>query len=243
MKKKFVILVLIGITFSYSLKAQQYNDTLKNDILTPNGNPVVTWAMEEDTWDVREGFDNLYTRAYPNAKPIITYDNLSSTRRFNCHGYAWLTEEGGPDRWIGRDFTEVGLYPDIYMSDNSYIEVSSGTHPAKVFWERPKDHSAITTSHPDTVISKWNKWPLMKHYWSDNPFGSGNLKYYIRCPTPVVNFTNQIVTTNTTITSCGDINVQNVKVTNGAKLILDAAGEVNIISDFDVDLGSEFEIR
>ena len=59
-----------------------------------------------------------------------------------------------------------------------------------------------------------------------------------------VNFTNQIVTTNTTITNnCGNINVQNVKVQNGAKLILDAAGEVNIISDFDVDLGSEFEIK
>ena len=57
-----------------------------------------------------------------------------------------------------------------------------------------------------------------------------------------VNFFNEIVTTNTTVTSCGDINVQNVKVKNGAKLILDAVGEVNIISDFEVDLGSEFEI-
>ncbi|MDL2256772.1 hypothetical protein LJC06_01045 [Bacteroidales bacterium OttesenSCG-928-I14] len=51
------------------------------------------------------------------------------------------------------------------------------------------------------------------------------------------------VTPDTTITNyCGDINVQNVKVQNGAKLILDAAGEVNIISDFEVELGSEFEI-
>jgi hypothetical protein len=58
-----------------------------------------------------------------------------------------------------------------------------------------------------------------------------------------VNFTNQTVTTNTTVTSCGDINVQNVKVQNGAKLILDAAGEVNIISDFEVEVGSEFEIK
>ncbi|MDR1120198.1 MAG: serine protease [Dysgonamonadaceae bacterium] len=38
------------------------------------------------------------------------------------------------------------------------------------------------------------------------------------CPT--VNFTNQIVTTNTTVTSCGDINVQNVKVQNGGILVL-----------------------
>jgi len=62
------------------------------------------------------------------------------------------------------------------------------------------------------------------------------------CPT-LVNFTNQTVTTNTTVTSCGNINVQNVKVQYGAKLILDAAGEVNIISDFDVELGSSFEIK
>jgi subtilisin family serine protease len=57
-----------------------------------------------------------------------------------------------------------------------------------------------------------------------------------------VNFTNQTVTTNTTVTSCGDINVQNVTVTNGAKLTLDAVGKVNIISNFEVALGSEFEI-
>ena len=61
------------------------------------------------------------------------------------------------------------------------------------------------------------------------------------CNSPV-NFTNQTISTNTTITSCGDINVQNVTVTNNAKLTLDAAGEVNIISNFEVELGSEFEI-
>jgi len=56
-------------------------------------------------------------------------------------------------------------------------------------------------------------------------------------------FTNQVVTTNTTITSCGDINVYDVKVQSGAKLILDAAGEVIIGSDFEVESGSEFEIK
>ena len=79
------------------------------------------------------------------------------------------------------------------------------------------------------VISVTNAWYAV---------GVGNS--FVSTP---VNFFNQTVTTNTTITSCGDINVQNVKVQNGAKLILDAAGEVNIISDFDVELGSEFEIK
>jgi len=72
-----------------------------------------------------------------------------------------------------------------------------------------------------------------------------DIGWEITCPsTPAINFFNQIVTTNTTVTNCGDINVQNVKVQNGAKLILDsAAGVVNIISDFEVAFGSEFEIR
>jgi subtilisin family serine protease len=76
--------------------------------------------------------------------------------------------------------------------------------------------------------------------------GTGRVNAYkavqaAACTVPA-NFTNRTVTTNTTVTSCGDINVQNVIVTNGAKLTLNAAGEVNIISDFEVELGSEFEI-
>ncbi|MDR1120603.1 MAG: M4 family metallopeptidase [Dysgonamonadaceae bacterium] len=58
-----------------------------------------------------------------------------------------------------------------------------------------------------------------------------------------VDFTNQTVTTDTTVTSDCDINIQNVKVQNGAKLTLEAAGRVNIISGFEVELGSKFEIK
>jgi subtilisin family serine protease len=60
---------------------------------------------------------------------------------------------------------------------------------------------------------------------------------------PPVYFTNQTVTTDTTVTSDCDINVQNVTVTNGATLTLEAAGRVNIISGFEVELGSKFEIK
>jgi hypothetical protein len=51
------------------------------------------------------------------------------------------------------------------------------------------------------------------------------------------------IVSDRTVTSCGDINVKNVIVTNGAKLTLDAAGSVNIISDFEVELGSQLEIK
>jgi subtilisin family serine protease len=77
-----------------------------------------------------------------------------------------------------------------------------------------------------------------------NTFGSGRIDAYaaVQAACPTVNFTNRTVTTDTTVTSCGDINVENVTVTNGAKLTLNAAGEVNIIRNFEVELGSEFEI-
>jgi hypothetical protein len=63
------------------------------------------------------------------------------------------------------------------------------------------------------------------------------------CNTPVNVIDQTITGAALTVNSCGDINVQTVTVSNGAKLTLDAAGEVNIISDFEVELGSELEIK
>ena len=76
--------------------------------------------------------------------------------------------------------------------------------------------------------------------------GATFVKSIQACCSPITyNFTNQTITTNTTITHCsnGDIYVQDVKVQNGAKLIFETAVEVIIGSDFDVEVGSEFEIR
>lgn len=88
-----------------------------------------------------------------------------------------------------------------------------------------------TTGHPNGT------WISQMGYGLVDAFAA------VQAACPIINFVNQTVTTDTTVTNnCGDINVQNVKVQNGAKLILDAAGEVNIISDFEVELGSEFEI-
>jgi len=64
------------------------------------------------------------------------------------------------------------------------------------------------------------------------------------CVTPTtVNFTGTIsnpivVYANKTVASCGDINVQYVKVTDGATLILDAAGNINIQDVVDIIDGS-----
>ena len=62
------------------------------------------------------------------------------------------------------------------------------------------------------------------------------------CP-PIINFISQIVTTNTTVTNCVDINVANVTVTSNAKLTLDAAGDVIFTGDLDLASGTELEIK
>ena len=96
---KFLILSIICITVSHSLKGQC--DIRMYDINTPAGNPVVTFLMCESSLQTRQGFDATFAQTYPNAIQLNTYDNCSATRKFNCHGYAWLRVEQGIDRWIG----------------------------------------------------------------------------------------------------------------------------------------------
>jgi len=56
------------------------------------------------------------------------------------------------------------------------------------------------------------------------------------------NFVNQTVTTNTTVNGC-NVNVQNVTVQNNAKLTIDAQNDATINGPFEVQIGSELEIK
>ena len=183
--KKIFYLFILHIVISFSIKGQC--DIRMNDIYTPNGSPVVTFLMCESSIEKRKSLDQYYAQRYPNAVQIKTYDLCSSTRKFNCHGYAWLRVEQNIDRWIGTGWSDDVVDPEkIYISDSSYTEVSQETYPGKVFWASG-DHTAITTEQQGIFISKWNEWPLMKHAWNYSPFGSNNLKYYQKAsPSPSI---------------------------------------------------------
>ncbi|MDR0614231.1 MAG: S8 family serine peptidase [Dysgonamonadaceae bacterium] len=77
----------------------------------------------------------------------------------------------------------------------------------------------------------------------DGLVNSGRLNAYnaVQKAQCTVNFTNQTVAADTTVISCGNINVRNVTVNSG-KLTLKAAGKVNIISGFQVKPGAKLEI-
>ena len=183
--KKIFYLFILHIVISFSIKGQC--DIRMNDIYTPNGSPVVTFLMCESSIEKRKSLDQYYAQHYPHAVQIKTYDNCSSTRKFNCHGYAWLRVEQNIDRWIGTGWPNDIVDPEkIYITDGSYTEVSQETYPGKVFWASG-DHTAITTEQQGIFISKWNEWPLMKHAWNYSPFGSNNLKYYQKAsPSPSI---------------------------------------------------------
>jgi len=199
--KKLVILFFTSFAFLYSLEVQaQCEDTRMYGVVTPKGSPVITWVLCEDEPQIRQMKDEYYIGNWQNAILMGKFGSYYSTRTFNCHGYAWLISEGGPTRamgWVDKeDDTEnydVGIYPEVYMTDGSYIQVSSYTHPAKVFWGNGC-HSAITTEHQDTVISKWADGPLMKHYLSDCPWKNEymyyGVEYYVKPSDIVINGPN-----------------------------------------------------
>lgn len=144
----------------------------QSNVTTPKNSAVVAFITPEDNASTRAAYDANYATAN---RILINYfnDGYSSSGRFNCHGYAWHMIEGGSPRWIGYYVTTD---EDIYMTDGSYIQVCNETFPGKISWANG-DHSAITTSTPGRVTSKWNRFPLMTHNLSDNPFGTV-YKYY-----------------------------------------------------------------
>jgi len=180
-RKKVVITLIVNFVclhFSFG----QYGVEMF-DIFTPMGSSVRTWLMEEIDNDSRKYWDDADSTTYLNAEKIIVYNGFSTTMKFNCHGYAWLRTEGGPDRWIG---WEGPTEENIYMEDGSYVEVPQETFPGKVSWPESEDHSAVTTEQPGWFISKWGFRGLFKHRWDDSPYGTIGLKYYVRGKADVV---------------------------------------------------------
>ena len=56
-------------------------------------------------------------------------------------------------------------------------------------------------------------------------------------------FTNETVTADRTVIGCDNLEVENVTVTNNAKLTLDAPGTITLGPGFKIELGAELEIK
>ncbi|MDO8928188.1 MAG: T9SS type A sorting domain-containing protein [Bacteroidota bacterium] len=194
---KTIGIIILAVFFATNIFAQ---DVQVNDVSTPRNNTVNSWITEESSTTTRKTWDNYYKNTRPNAAQIKTYDGYSSTRRFNCHSYAWYMSQKALEltnpRWIG--YYSNNTDEHIYWDDGSYIEVASETYPGMVRWASG-DHSAITTSTSGKWKSKWNEFPLFLHNWDDTEYGTSDLKYYtsfrVDGPRYVCNGSNATFTT------------------------------------------------
>jgi len=149
---------------------------VQSNVFTPKRSQVTAYITDEDNSNWRSAWDQYYSQVYSSNTMITTYDNYSSSGRFNCHGYAWHMQGSlSIPRWIGYSVTTD---EDIYMSDGSYVQVLNEMYPGKVSWGSG-DHSAMTTPTSGVFVSKWNRYPLFEHAYNNTPYGSTNLKYYV----------------------------------------------------------------
>ena len=101
---------------------------------------------------------------HASAVPIDT-----STRNYNCHGYAWYKVEDGTLCWLEEDVVK-------FWEDSSYVETTQSLAEKIVF--DYDNHSVIPTDTKGRYISKWGAGPLMEHDLYDHPFTNGTIKYY-----------------------------------------------------------------
>jgi hypothetical protein len=230
--KKIIIIIQIGIISITVSIAQTYQNTT---IYTPKGTAVAALTLISGEYTNQQKLDlKNYWLSYYNDR--ITFVD-EATRTYNCHAYAWHVKEGGNKVWINTP------EHNKFWNDNSYVLTTSALGTKVSF--ASANHSAITTNQYGILESKWGPSPVFRHSIDDCPYNSSNLDYFFRtppCTSPIINFTNQTVSSNTTVTGC-EINVQNVTVTNNKKLILDAIECTTITGPFGVQLGSELEVK
>jgi len=244
MKSKFIAVIFFSIASLCNAQSYTY-------IYTPNDSPVyVDIKPELSPEQIADYTLECYT-LWPNAEILAP-----SSRTYNCHSYAWYMIEGGTIIcWMP--------YPGEYWEDESYEETTE-EEAVKIFYAvGPGGHSAVkSATHPGKYESKWGELPLMRHSPEYGPYDA-QYRIYYKC-TEYVNILDETISADRTATSCGnaavecvtvqngatltikaagDINVWNVTVKDGSKLILETAGTVTIISDFEIEPGSVFEIK
>lgn len=155
-------------------------------IYTPSNIPIpaLYYTGDDFTYYEASGTDDDFLAEFPGAILLE-----SSTKRYNCHGFAWSKIEGGLEVWLTGSYDSAvyhyGLLPYFYGSNPSYIEIEDQTEATKILYEwmpSPNNfsHSAVASNNTDTVISKWAYGPLVKHHIQDQPWfeASDSIRYF-----------------------------------------------------------------
>lgn len=219
----FLLLNLIA-----KLVLAQCTDTRYN-IQTPRGSDVPdTYQTCEMSASDRAGWDNYFATHYPNAVQIkLPGEQYSSTRTFNCHGYAWRYTENSQRVWIG--YSQTGS-EEVFWNDGSYDELTEAVC-TKISYTG--DHSAAPSGTANYYYSKWNMYPLMYHHKDYTP-GYGSANQFFRRSVDVPQDQSTIASAVALAVSGQTVNVSNaqtlsanVTVPSGVTLLIKSSATIN----------------
>lgn len=155
-------------------------------VYTPENTTIRASKLDDEDIDsvTKAEIDSIILNAYDD---ISLVDTETSTYAYNCHGYVWhMVDYPNDPVWIG--------YPDAYMNDGSYINVSPSiaTH-----LKYPGDHSARKVN--GHWVSKLAHGSLVQHSVGalESSYGSVSSNcYYIKAPrfTSLSGFSNSMKT-------------------------------------------------
>jgi hypothetical protein len=134
---------------------------------TPRGTQVnvIQTGWELSAPEIRAN-DDWVRRTYPNATLL-----RSSTRRYNCHSYAWHSQNANNIFWMNQP------NQSNYWTDGSYFELNyCPINSAKVRYT-DDDHSA-NIDGAGVLTSKWGALGMVRHVADYAPYKSSNLKFY-----------------------------------------------------------------
>ncbi|GAA2707020.1 hypothetical protein GCM10010429_18450 [Micromonospora olivasterospora] len=139
-------------------------------VYTPRGSAVSVTTMTTELTSAQITANNNYVY---NNYPSATLER-GSTRKYNCHSYAWYSTSTANDRWMNTPGD------DRYWQDGSYTR-----------WQVPyiwfanmklsyasDDHSGIWVGTSNYVRSKWGQLGQVYHYWNYSPYNSSTTNSY-----------------------------------------------------------------
>lgn len=227
MKYNVIIILLILLT------AFESNAQGTVDLYTPNGSLVRAELYPEySAADIAKYTADCAAR-YPEAEVIG-----NASQAYNCHSHAWNMVEGGPICWLNSY-----AYFHKYWEDGSYTETTEANADKIVYYMG--DHSAVKSkTHPGMYESKWSSLPLMRHAPGYGPsyFNMSYRIYYKKGNCTTLDFTDLTVNSYTSV-KCNNIKAEKIVVKNNTKLVMEAVNETVINGPFEIQSGSELEIK
>lgn len=141
-------------------------------VYTPRGTAVTTITMTYELTSAQIASGNSWVATnYPSATR-----ETNSSRKYNCHSYAWYSTSTANDRWMNSPGD------DQYWLDGSYTQWRIPyIYFANMKWNWPNgDHSGIEVNTSGYIRSKWGQLPRMYHHYSYSPYNASALYQYFR---------------------------------------------------------------